>query len=139
MGAAFVDYRKENSILKTSYFILKNIPQYSNKLLIKQNMKQPILLALFFFIFGCAHAQKVFKTSHKSEADKIIYVTEHKSEADMIVFETKYKSESKPFSGIWFWTEHKSEADWKVYFTKYKSEATLKIYITKYKSEAGMK
>jgi hypothetical protein len=43
-------------------------------------------------LFGCllfagsVSAQKVFKTSFKSEADKVIYVTEFKSEADMIVY-----------------------------------------------------
>ena len=100
-----------------------------------------IILGIFVLVF-CAtsvNAQKVYKTSYKSDADKIIFVTDYKSEADMIVYETKYKSEAKPYSGIWFWTTYKSEADWQVYFTKYKSEANLKIYITKYKSEAGMK
>ena len=96
------------------------------------------ILILLFGTFS-VNAQKVYKTSFKSEADKIIYVTEFKSEADMIVFDTKFKSEAKPYSGIWFWTTFKSEADWKVYFTKFKSEATLKVYFTKFKSEAGMK
>ena len=94
------------------------------------------ILLLLFGAFT-VNAQKVYKTSFKSEADKIIFVTDYKSEADMIVYETKYKSEAKPYSGIWFWTTYKSEADWQVYFTKYKSEANLKIFITKYKSEAG--
>ena len=96
------------------------------------------ILILLFGAFS-VNAQKVYKTSFKSEADKIIFVTEFKSEADMIVFDTKFKSEAKPYSGIWFWTTFKSEADWKVYFTKFKSEATLKVYFTKFKSEAGMK
>ena len=96
------------------------------------------ILLLLFGAFT-VNAQKVYKTSFKSEADKIIFVTEFKSEADMIVFDTKFKSEAKPYSGIWFWTTFKSEADWKVYFTKFKSEATLKVYFTKFKSEAGMK
>jgi hypothetical protein len=102
-------------------------------------MKKLLILATMLLTFGFANAQKVYKTSYKSEADKIIFVTEYKSEADMIVYETKYKSEAKSYSGLWFWTESKSEADWKVYFTKNKSEANLKIYFTKNKSEAGMK
>ena len=59
------------------------------------------LILMLFFSFS-VNAQKVYKTSYKSEADKIIYVTEYKSEADMIVYETKYKSESKPYSGIYY-------------------------------------
>ena len=92
-----------------------------------------IILGIFVLVFCriSVNAQKVYRTSYKSEADKIIFVTDYKSEADMIVYETKYKSEAKPYSGIWFWTTYKSEADWQVYFTKYKSEANLKIYFTK--------
>ena len=63
-------------------------------------MKQLILGVLLCFCTIAVNAQKVYRTSYKSEADKIIYVTEYKSEADMIVYETKYKSESKPYSGI---------------------------------------
>ena len=68
-------------------------------------MKLITSIIVFLFLGGSSiNAQKVFKTSYKSDADKIIYVTEYKSEADMIVFETKYKSEAKPYSGVWFWT-----------------------------------
>jgi hypothetical protein len=90
-------------------------------------MKNLFALTLMVFFSVSLKAQKVFKTSYKSEADKIIYVTEYKSEADMIVYETKYKSEAKPYSGIWFWTEYKSEADWKVFFTKYKNRPCLTL------------
>lgn len=85
-------------------------------------MKNFIFLAVLTFLSHKATAQKVYKTSYKSEADKIIYVTEYKSEADMIVYETQYKNEAKPYSGIWFWTQYKSEADWKVYFTNTKAK-----------------
>jgi hypothetical protein len=102
-------------------------------------MKTFLMIATMLLSIGFANAQKVYVTSYKSEANKIVYETKYKSEANMIVYETKYKSEAKPYSGIWFWTEYKSEADWIVYFTKYKSEANLKIYFTKYKSEAGSK
>ena len=46
-------------------------------------------ITIMFLVFNIMNAQKVFKTSNKSDADKIIYVTEFKSEADMIVFEKK--------------------------------------------------
>ena len=55
-------------------------------------MKKLFILATMLLTFGFTNAQKVYKTSYKSEADKIIFVTEYKSEADMIVYETKYKS-----------------------------------------------
>jgi hypothetical protein len=60
-----------------------------------------LLSIIIFLLFGgfTLNAQKVYKTSFKSEADKIIYVTEFKSEADMIVFETKFKSEANGDSG----------------------------------------
>ena len=45
---------------------------------------------IYSFIIAIAgvisvNAQKVFRTSYKSDADKIIFVTDYKSEADMIV------------------------------------------------------
>ena len=98
-----------------------------------------IILGIFVMVFFTisANAQKVYRTSYKSDADKIIFVSDYKSEADMIVYETKYKSEAKPYSGIWFWTTYKSEADWQVYFTKYKSEAKLKFILLSTKAKLG--
>ena len=83
-------------------------------------------ISIMVFCTISVNAQKVYRTSYKSDADKIIFVTDYKSEADMIAYETKYKSEAKPYSGIWFWTTFKSEADSKVYLTKFKSEAGMK-------------
>jgi hypothetical protein len=59
-------------------------------------MKNLILIFFILIAVSDSKAQKVFKTSYKSEADKIIFVTEYRSEADMIVYETKYQSEAKP-------------------------------------------
>ena len=93
------------------------------KLMYFYPMKKLILVSIFLAIGLQAQAQKVFRTSYKSQADKVVYVTEYKSQADLIVYETKYQSQAKPYSGIWYWTDYKSQADWEVYFTKYKSQA----------------
>ena len=57
-----------------------------------------ILLLIFIGCLTNIFAQQVYKTSYKSDADKIIYVTEYKSDADMIVYETKYKSDAGTIS-----------------------------------------
>ena len=70
-----------NTITKPKENTVGNInPKFSK-------MKTYCTILLLLFGAFTVNAQKVYKTSFKSEADKIIYVTEFKSEADIIVFD----------------------------------------------------
>ena len=101
--------------------------------------KSYIFLLFLVTMAGSLHAQRVYSTNYKSEADVKVYVTEYRSEADIIVYKTKYKSEATDNKGIWYFTEYRSEAKKIIYFTDYRSEADIKVYFTQYKSEAGWK
>ena len=51
-----------------------------------------ILLLIIGTIF--VNAQKVYRTSYKSEADWQVFFTKYKSEANLKIYFTKYKSEA---------------------------------------------
>lgn len=98
-----------------------------------------MLIVICSVPFEKAHAQLVYETNWKSEADVKVFVSEWKSEADLIVFETEWKSDAEGKNdGVWHATKWKSEGK-KIYFTKWKSEADIIIYYTKWKSEARWK
>jgi len=97
-----------------------------------------LLLSIFISLYGGHHliSQKVFTTTHASQAEVLLYETKHKSEADILVYKVDYTSQVNPAEGLWLDVAYSSQADWRVFWTKYRSQADCIVYFVDYRSQA---
>ncbi len=100
-------------------------------------MQSPKIFVLISFVFSTPlFSQKVFTTTHASQAETLLYETNRKSEADILIYKVDYGSQVNPSEGLWLDVAYTSQADWLVYWTKYRSRADCVVYFVDYRSQA---